>query len=86
MINKNHGDRVWHQTWTWLMITWTWLMVIEYGIKHGHGHGSMGNKGISTINTKQIHVYHQEESKKSIRYQANNIEENIMNVKPPPKL
>ena len=65
MINKHHGDRVWHQTWTW-----TWL----YG-KQGY----LNNK-------KQIHVYHQEESKKSIRYQANNIEENIMNVKPPPKL
>ena len=43
----------------------------------------MGSKDISIIDIKRIHEYHQEE--KESTYQAKNIDENIMNVGPPPK-
>ena len=70
------------------MRTYTFIEFWGYGVekaylisKHPHIYG---NKGISTINIKQKFMYVIKKNRKSI-YQANNIEESVMNVGPPPK-
>ena len=61
--NKHQGNH-WHQTWSCLIRTYTFIEFWGYGVekaylisKHPHIYE---NKGISIIDIKRIHEYHQE--------------------------
>ena len=86
--SKHQDNQIWHQTWSWLMITYIFIEFQSCRVgrvylisEHPHVYGKqeyLNNKYKvnSSISSRRI---------KKSTYQANNIEVSIMNVGPRPK-